>query len=130
MQFTYTYLKNAYENGTRLGNWKGSPVYSIPKRKLDCVDDGEAYFIIYDDDNALVKGGRNYGRVTGNGDVQELARPVDYWKKEEKKKKEEEKVEDYKSSIPEVTTGEIEIDAYISKMRALTIDEMVADVRS
>jgi hypothetical protein len=74
MKFSYQNLKMAELGGDRVGNWKGLPVFAS-RRVL--VDDkaGGAFFIVYDDDNVIVKRDNGvwycYGQVSVEGSVEE-----------------------------------------------------------
>ena len=74
MKFSYQNLKTASYNGDRVGNWKGYPVFSSHKVGLDTKGDG-AFFIVYDDDNLIVKRDNGtwycYGQVSAEGQVTE-----------------------------------------------------------
>jgi hypothetical protein len=80
MKFTYSALRNASRNGDRVGNWKGYPVFACEKENLDRKSEG-AYFIVYDNDNYIVRKIGNqwysYGQVSESGNVTEW----DYKKK-------------------------------------------------
>ena len=89
MKFSYQNLKMAELGGDRIGNWKGFPVFAS-RRVL--VDDkaGGAFFIVYDDDNLIVKRDNGvwycYGQVNTEGQVEECGKrrynvyvePVEY----------------------------------------------------
>lgn len=80
MKFSYSALKTAARNGDRVGNWKGYPVFACERENLDRKSEG-AYFIVYDNDNYIVRKVGNqwysYGQVSENGNVTEW----DYKKK-------------------------------------------------
>lgn len=80
MKFTYSALKTAAYNGDRVGNWKGYPVFACERENLDRKSEG-AYFIVYDNDNYIVRRIGNqwysYGQVSEAGNVTEW----DYKKK-------------------------------------------------
>ena len=77
MKFSYQNLKMAELGGDRIGNWKGFPVFAS-RRVL--VDDkaGGAFFIVYDDDNLIVKRDNGvwycYGQVNAEGQVEECGK--------------------------------------------------------
>jgi hypothetical protein len=77
MKFSYQNLKMAELGGDRVGNWKGFPVFAS-RRVL--VDDkaGGAFFIVYDDDNVIVKRDNGawycYGQVNTEGQVEECSK--------------------------------------------------------
>lgn len=74
MVFDYNGLKQAAKEGSRLGNWKSLPVFACDRRGLAHKGNG-AYYIVYDDDNALVKKiadvWSRYGYVDQDGMVHE-----------------------------------------------------------
>ncbi len=80
MKFTYSALRSAAHNGDRVGNWKGYPVFACERENLDRKSEG-AYFIVYDNDNYIVRRIGNqwysYGQVSESGNVTEW----DYKKK-------------------------------------------------
>lgn len=80
MKFTYSALRTAACNGDRVGNWKGYPVFACERENLDRKSEG-AYFIVYDNDNYIVRRIGNqwysYGQVSESGNVTEW----DYKKK-------------------------------------------------
>lgn len=80
MKFTYSALRTAAHNGDRVGNWKGYPVFVCERENLDRKSEG-AYFIVYDNDNYIVRRIGNqwysYGQVSESGNVTEW----DYKKK-------------------------------------------------
>ena len=77
MKFSYQNLKMAELGGDRVGNWKGFPVFAS-RRVL--VDDkaGGAFFIVYDDDNVIIKRDNGvwycYGQVNTEGQVEECSK--------------------------------------------------------
>lgn len=66
--FGYTSMKAAMQSGKRVGNWRNTPVYACDSKKLPMMDN-DVFYIVFDDDNALVKDGKKYGSVTTQGDV-------------------------------------------------------------
>ena len=54
MKFSYNNLRAADQGGERVGNWKGRPVFASTKIELENKGTG-AFFIVYDDDNVIVK---------------------------------------------------------------------------
>lgn len=75
MNFDYYSLKKAANDGVRLGNWKGKPVFACSAGDLENRGNG-AFYILYDDDNEIVgKDGKHYyayGSVDSNGNVSEF----------------------------------------------------------
>ncbi len=78
MAFTYYELKSSAENGTRLGKWKGLSVFACSKAQMKDKGTG-AYYIIYDDDNALVRRVDDSGKIRQYGAVDAYGN-VDEWK--------------------------------------------------
>ena len=74
MKFSYDNLKFMEQCGDRIGNWKGFPVFSSRKMNIDEKANG-AFFIVYDDDNVIVKRDNGvwycYGQVSAEGQVTE-----------------------------------------------------------
>ena len=74
MKFSYDNLKMMEQCGDRIGNWKGLPVFAVREMNLDNKSGG-AFFIVYDDDNVIVKRDNGawycYGQVSAGGQVTE-----------------------------------------------------------
>ena len=74
MKFSYDNLRMAEHSGDRVGNWKGFPVFASRQTMLDDKASG-AFFIVYDDDNLIVKRDNGtwycYGQVSVGGQVEE-----------------------------------------------------------
>lgn len=75
--FGYSSMRAAMQSNRRVGNWKDTPVFACTKSKLPEMRD-DVFYIVFDDENALVRDGKKYGRVTPQGDVREFSSPVDY----------------------------------------------------
>lgn len=75
--FGYTSMKSAMNENRRVGNWKDTPVYATMYDKLPTART-DVFYIVFDDENALVKDGKRYGRVSASGDVHELSAPTIY----------------------------------------------------
>lgn len=75
--FGYSSMKAAMQSNRRVGNWKDTPVFACTKSKLPEMRD-DVFYIVFDDENALVKDGKKYGKVTLQGDVREFNSPVSY----------------------------------------------------
>lgn len=77
MEFSYDNLSRMARNGDRVGNWKGYPVFAVKKMALDQKSEG-AIFIVYDDDNILVRRIGNswysFGQCSESGQVMEWDR--------------------------------------------------------
>lgn len=74
MTFDYYTLKRAAQNGDRIGNWNGKPVFSCSAAALENKGAG-AFYLLYDDENKIVtKDGKfyySYGTVSESGSVTE-----------------------------------------------------------
>lgn len=75
MKFSYNNLRIADKAGERVGNWKGRPVFASMKMDLGSRGTG-AFFIVYDDDNVIVKKDDydtwwTFGQVSEAGSVEE-----------------------------------------------------------
>ena len=75
MKFSYNNLRAADKTGERVGNWKGRPVFASMKMDLGSRGTG-AFFIVYDDDNLIVKKDDYdtwwvFGQVSEEGSVDE-----------------------------------------------------------
>lgn len=81
MKFSYENLKMSSKNGDRVGNWNGYKVFACSCKELESKGSG-VFYILYDDDNTLVKKTQDawmvYGSVNEAGNVRELDRPVRY----------------------------------------------------
>ncbi len=77
MKFSYDNLKLMERHGDRVGNWKGLPVFSSRKMNISEKASG-AFFIVYDDDNVIVKRDNGvwycYGQVSASGQVEECSK--------------------------------------------------------
>ena len=127
MQFTYTYLKNAYNNDVRLGHLQGFPVYAISKKAIyEGTYDSDSMYIIYDDENLLFRDGKVYGTVSPSGNLTECY-PRDYRTKgfKEEPKKEEKEPEPYKSEVIGDVNLELEVDKMLKSGRGTSIDELL-----
>ena len=73
MQFTYTYLKNAEQNGIIVGHYKGYDVIPTTKARLAKNGESDDYiYLLYDDNNLLYQNGKVFGSVDKNGNVEEF----------------------------------------------------------
>ena len=87
----YELRKRYYTKGGRdryLGTWKGTPVYIESFDKYDPIYDNTVFYVLFDKDNIIVKGGLIYGHLQSNGDVKDFVKPISFYnnKPEEKKK--------------------------------------------
>ena len=77
MKFSYDNLRMMEKTGDRVGNWKGYPVFAVREMNLDNKSGG-AFFIVYDDDNVIVKRDNGawycYGQVSVEGQVEECSK--------------------------------------------------------
>lgn len=133
--FSYNELKKAEKNGTRLGNWKGLPVFACKKENLKNKGNG-AYYIIYDDNNTIVRIQNGmvmqYGTCDNKGNVDELSKVTTY-----KYKVEEERDEPARASTIPVASGKYadsvdmdfkmtnDVEAMLHKARAMTLDDLL-----
>jgi hypothetical protein len=130
MKFDYNTLRTAANNGTRLGAWKGKSVFACSRKDLENQGSG-AYYIVYDDDNALVgrssSGGLwKYGSVAVNGNVDELSQSERY-----DKPKAAAKMSKPVAEMPEVEhvsadfKMEMDVEAVLKQAREMTIDSLL-----
>lgn len=99
MAFDFNSLKAAWKSDAALGKWNGVPVYACPKNQLRNVSQ-QYFYIVFDDNNALVRGEYRYGTVSSTGNVTELSSPKPYTYPEEKR-----------TSTPEVKVEEVGVPA-------------------
>ena len=69
-KYSYNELRSAATAGRRIGGWKGLNVYACSKYNYD-PKQTKAYYVIYDDGNALVRGNSIYGAISDTGVVDE-----------------------------------------------------------
>lgn len=139
MEFTYGTLKSADQNGNRVGNWKGRPVFASSKDGLKNRGTG-VYYIIYDDDNALVRRNEDndkwykYGWVARSGNVNEES-AVEYMKKPQAPKytpafipaaAEEKKKEEVSQGIVGDFMLETSVEETLKAARNMTLDDLLA----
>ena len=76
MNFDYFTLKALANEGDRLGNWNGKPVFACSAGDIENKGTG-AFYILYDDENKIVgKDGKyyySYGTVNKEGSVNEYS---------------------------------------------------------
>ena len=68
-KYNYDYLKKAAREGTKIGTWQNTAVYTCSKYKYDATK--SQFYVLYDDGNKLVKEGYCYGSIDINGSVNE-----------------------------------------------------------
>ena len=98
--YSFTELKRAAQENRRIGMYEGVEVYAKSKFDYDPVIHGKYYYVIYDDNNKLVRGLTVYGTIDSKG-------MLDAWKvkgvwespyAKEAKKKAADKMKEY--SVP------------------------------
>lgn len=132
MEFTYGTLKSADQNGNRIGNWKGRPVFASSKNGLKnrCIG---VYYIVYDDNNVLVRRNEDndkwykYGWVSRNGNVNEET-AAEYMKKPQAPKYAPVVVEENKVA-PQEMVGDFMLETSVEEMleaaRNMSIDDFL-----
>lgn len=68
-KYNYDYLKKAARDNTRIGTWQNTAVYVCSKYKYDAAK--SQFYVLYDDENKLVKKGYCYGSINADGVVNE-----------------------------------------------------------
>ena len=132
MEFTYGTLKNADQNGDRVGNWKGRPVFASSKDGLKNRGTG-IYYIVYDDNNVLVRRNEGndkwykHGWVSETGNVKE-ENAVEYMKKPQAPKYTPVAAE--KNEVaPQEIIGDFMLETSVEEMlkaaRNMTIDDLL-----
>ena len=151
MKFTYFALKSAAYNGDRVGNWKGYPVFACERENLDRKSEG-AYFIVYDNDNYIVRRIGNqwysYGQVSESGNVTEWDykkkyvthqdyEPVKYCYDTQTYEpaahavcgKSADECDGTAAAAPDAVVGDVkvglDIDALLSSVRTMTVDSLL-----
>ena len=73
-KYDYNALREAAQQNRRIGGWQGYDVYACSKHKYKA---GLPHFyVLYDDDNKLVRAGHVYGTISSSGEVSELSGTV------------------------------------------------------
>ena len=147
MKFSYDNLRMAEQSGDRVGNWKGFPVFAARKMNLDNKSGG-AFFIVYDDDNLIVKRDNGvwycYGQVSVGGQVEECnkrrynvyAEPVTYCATGYEAAaahavcgKNADECDGTAAAAPDAVVGDVkvglDIDALLSSVRTMTVDSLL-----
>ena len=134
MNFGYTSLKQAWQNDTRVGNWKGRSVFAAPSYKVEDLPTSH-FYIIFDDGNKMYYDGLVYGTVTEAGNVEELRVPQrwNYKKRRETTPAKEEPVrekETQKEETPEVEVVvdvkiNIDVDATLKLARETSVEDLL-----
>lgn len=83
MNFDFMTLERYEKRGEKLGSWRGLPVFALSKHHLKEKGNG-AYYVLYDDDNVLVRYHEGeykvYGIVDEYGSVNEYTYTESYYK--------------------------------------------------
>ena len=82
MYFDFMTLERYEKRGEKLGSWRGLPVFALSRHHLKEKGNG-AYYVLYDDDNVLVRYHdgeyKIYGMVDEYGSVNEYAHTERYF---------------------------------------------------
>ena len=142
MQFTEKRLREADRKDEQIGNWNGWPVYAMSKHSLEHKAKRQNYYVVYDDNNALVNknvNGNFYVRatVTESGSVHEfnereyeLPKPLNESKEINMKNRREytfaasEKPAELKRDVVSV-----DVDTYLKNVMNITVEDMLVGVR-
>lgn len=143
MKFSYDNLRMMEQCGDRVGNWKGFPVFAVREMNLDNKSGG-AFFIVYDDDNVIVKRDNGawycYGQVSVEGQVEECskrrynayAEPVTYREAVAAHAvcgKDDSECDGTAAAAPDEVVGDVkvglDIDALLSSVRTMTVDSLL-----
>ena len=72
-KYSYSELKKAAQARRRIGGYEGEDVFAISKHVYDPIIHGRGYYVLYDDNNKLVRGYAVHGTIDENGNL-------DLWK--------------------------------------------------
>ena len=72
-KYSYNELKKAAQARRRIGGYEGMDVYACSARIYDPPVHSKGYYVLYDDDNKLVRGYTVHGTIDENGNL-------DVWK--------------------------------------------------
>ena len=82
MNFDFMTLERYEKRGEKLGSWRGLPVFALSRHHLKEKGNG-AYYVLYDDDNVLVRYHEGeykiYGIVDEYGSVNEYTHTERYY---------------------------------------------------
>lgn len=141
MDFSYANLQDAWLHDTRIGNWKGKPVYSVRKDHIneECVNG--VYYVVFDDGYKIIgidssNRLKEYGSIDRNGNVDEHFAPLKYSAYvEEKSKPAYVKEKPAEPQATEVAVEEepivadvkvgIDVDATLQAARVMTVDSLL-----
>ena len=138
--FSEKMLREAEKNKKYIGNWNNYPVYAMSKYSLEHKAKFGYYYIVYDDNNALVNknvNGNFYVRatVTESGDVHEfnerkyeLPKPLNESKEVNVENKREYAASDKPAELKRDAVM-IDVDAYLEEVKGITVDNMLVGVR-
>lgn len=99
-KYSFTELKRAAQENRRIGMYEGVEVYAKSKFNYDPAIHSKYYYVIYDDNNKLVRGLTVYGTIDSKG-LLDVWKVKGVWESpyaKEAKKKAAEKVKEY--SVP------------------------------
>lgn len=140
MDFSYANLQDAWLHDTRIGNWKGKPVYAVRKDHIneECVNG--VYYVVFDDGCKIIgidssNRLKEYGSIDRNGNVDEHFAPLKYSAYVEEKSKpayvkeketplQPQAVEEPAAVIADVKVG-IDVDATLQAARVMTVDSLL-----
>ena len=142
MDFTYENLQDAWLHDTRIGNWKGKPVYSVRKDHIneECVNG--VYYVVFDDGYKIIgidssNRLKEYGSIDRGGNVDEHFAPLKYSVYAEerpskpayvKETPQPQVVVEEAAEIPTVVADvklEIDVDATLQAARDMTVDSLL-----
>ena len=143
MDFTYENLQDAWLHDTRIGNWKGKPVYSVRKDHIneECVNG--VYYVVFDDGYKIIgidssNRLKEYGSIDRSGNVDEHFAPLKYSVYAEEKKSTPPAVKKETpatEAVPQPQVAEptvvadvkigIDVDATLQAARNMTVDSLL-----
>ena len=137
MNFDFMTLERYEKRGEKLGSWRGLPVFALSRHHLKEKGNG-AYYVLYDDDNVLVRYHEGeykiYGIVDEYGSVNEYAHTESYYKALAAAAVEVPFVADatnytpgYDATAPVVADVKLEIDveAVLANARSMTVESLL-----
>ena len=139
MDFSYENLQDAWLHDTRIGNWKGKPVYAVRKDHIneECVNG--VYYVVFDDGYKIIgidssNKMKEYGSIDRSGNVDEHYMPLRYSfyveehteiKKEAPAMEVSEQPQAVETPIiADVQIG-IDVDATLQAARDMTVDSLL-----
>lgn len=138
MDFSYANLQDAWLHDTRIGNWKGKPVYAVRKDHIneECVNG--VYYVVFDDGYKIIgidssNRLKEYGSIDRNGNVDEHFAPLKYSAYVEEKSKpayvKEKPAEPQTAEVVEHVIADvkvdIDVDATLQAARVMTVDSLL-----